>query len=198
MLCQTIALLAQLEYWYNMGLFATKFIQNSPCKKCVLWGTYSVVWSCFRSYNWFSIIAVIFCIKFEFEIIGIQQLMLQEYELLETLWCCPFSCKILALDSWYLPNEGKIWGIFFNSLRPIQNGRHFPNDIFKWIFFNENIWIFIKISMKFVPKGLINNIPALVQIMAWRRPGDKPLSEPMMISLLTHKCVTPPQWVNSK
>ena len=35
-----------------------------------------------------------------------------------------------------------------------------------------------KISMKFVPKGPINNIPALVQIMAWRRPGDKPLSEP--------------------
>ena len=41
----------------------------------------------------------------------------------------------------------------------------------------------------------INNIPALVQIMAWRRPGDKPLSEPMMVSLLTHICVTRPQWV---
>ena len=34
--------------------------------------------------------------------------------------------------------------------------------------------------MKFVPKGPINNIPALVQIMAWRRTGDKALSEPMM------------------
>ena len=32
--------------------------------------------------------------------------------------------------------------------------------------------------------------------MAWRRPGDKPLSEPMMASLLTHICVTRPQWVN--
>ena len=41
----------------------------------------------------------------------------------------------------------------------------------------------------------INNNPALVQIMAWRRPGDKPLSEPMMVSLLTHICVTRPQWV---
>ena len=40
-----------------------------------------------------------------------------------------------------------------------------------------------------------NNIPALVQIMAWRRPGDKPLSEPMMVNLLTHICVTRPQWV---
>ena len=43
---------------------------------------------------------------------------------------------------------------------------------------------------------LIYNIPALVQIMAWRRPGDKPLSEPMMVSLLMHICVTRPQWVN--
>ena len=48
-----------------------------------------------------------------------------------------------------------------------------------------------------VPKGPIDNIPALVQIMAWRRPGDKPLSEPMMARLLTHICVTRPQWVNS-
>ena len=50
--------------------------------------------------------------------------------------------------------------------------------------------------LKFVPKGPINNIPALVQIMAWRRPGDKPLSEPMMVRLPTHICVTRPQWVN--
>ena len=34
--------------------------------------------------------------------------------------------------------------------------------------------------MKFVPNGPISNIPVLVQIMAWRRPGDKPLSEPIM------------------
>ena len=45
----------------------------------------------------------------------------------------------------------------------------FPDDIFKCIFLNENVWISIKISLKFVPKGPINNIPALVQIMAWRR-----------------------------
>ena len=62
---------------------------------------------------------------------------------------------------------------------------------------NENIWISIKISLKFVPKCLINNIPALVQIMAWRGPGDKPLSEPLMVRLPTHICVTWPQWVNS-
>ena len=67
----------------------------------------------------------------------------------------------------------------------------FPNT-----FFNENVSISIKISLKFVPKGPINKVPALVQIMAWRRPGDKPLSEPMMIRLPTHICVTRPQLVN--
>ena len=85
-----------------------------------------------------------------------------------------------------------------NTLRPRQDGRRFPDDIFKWIFSNENVWIPIKISLKFVPKGPINNIPALVQIMAWRRPGDKPLSEPMVVSLPTHICVIRPQWVNIK
>ena len=35
----------------------------------------------------------------------------------------------------------------------------------------------------FVPKRPINNIPALGQIMAWRRPGDKPLSEPMIVDI---------------
>ena len=93
--------------------------------------------------------------------------------------------------------------IFFNenvsiSLRPRQNSPHFPDDIFKWIFFNENAWILIKISLKFVPKGQINNIHALVLIMAWRWPGDKPLSEPMMVSLLTFICVTRPQTVKYK
>ena len=85
-----------------------------------------------------------------------------------------------------------------NTLRPRQNGRHFPDDIFKCIFLNENVWISINISMKFVPRGPNNNFIALVQIMAWRRPGDKPLSELMMVSLLTHICVTRPQWVNRR
>ena len=83
----------------------------------------------------------------------------------------------------------------FNTLKPRQNGRRFADDTFKCIFVNENVWIPITIWLEFVPKGPINNIPALVQIMAWRRPGDKPLSEPMMISLPTHICVTRPQWV---
>ena len=85
------------------------------------------------------------------------------------------------------------WSTVFNTLRPRQNGRRFADDTFKRILLNENVRISIKISLKFVPKGPINNIPALVQIMAWRRSGDKPLSEPVIVSLLTHICVTRPQ-----
>ena len=43
-----------------------------------------------------------------------------------------------------------------------ENGRHFADDTCKCIFLNENVWTPIKISVKFVPKGPINNIPALV------------------------------------
>ena len=79
----------------------------------------------------------------------------------------------------------KIWWApwyqsFINTLKPRQNGRHFADDTFKCIFLNENEWTSLKISLTFVPNVRINNIPALVQIMAWRRPGDKPLSEPMI------------------
>ena len=48
------------------------------------------------------------------------------------------------------------------TLRPWKNGRNFADDIFKCIFLNENAWISFKISLKFVPKVRINNIPALV------------------------------------
>ena len=54
----------------------------------------------------------------------------------------------------------------FKSSPPGQNGPHFPDDIFKCIFMNEKFRILIQISLKFVPKGAINNIVALVQIMA--------------------------------
>ena len=44
-------------------------------------------------------------------------------------------------------------GLSYNTLRPGQNGRHFADDMFKCIFLNENLWIPIEISLKFVPKG---------------------------------------------
>ena len=80
-----------------------------------------------------------------------------------------------------------------NTLRPRQNGRR----CFQCIFLNQNVWSLLKISLKFVPRGPITNIPSLVQIMAWRRPGHKPLSKPMMVKCTTHICVTRPQWVKA-
>ena len=111
----------------------------------------------------------------------------------------PFFRRIQLTNSQHLVREwlsADQWVSKFNSLRPRQNGRLFADDTFKRIFLNENIRISTKNSLKFVPKGLINNIPALVLIMAWRRPGDKPLSEPMLVRPVTHICITRPQWVN--
>ena len=72
--------------------------------------------------------------------------------------------------------------VVVNTLSPKQNGRHFVDDTFKCIFLNKNVRILIKISLKFVPKGPINNIPALVKIMA-----DQVRSRP-------HISVARPQW----
>ena len=76
---------------------------------------------------------------------------------------------------------------------------HWGRD--KWMPFRRwhfgNVWILIKISLKFVPKGPINNIPAMVQIMAWHHPGDKPLSEPVMVSLPMPIWVAWPQRVKA-
>ena len=54
------------------------------------------------------------------------------------------------------------------------------DDISKCTFLNENDKILTQISLKLDPRSPIDNKPALVQVMAWRRTGDKPLPEPMM------------------
>ena len=64
---------------------------------------------------------------------------------------------------------------FVNTLRPRRNRRHFADDIFKCIFLNENEWISLRISLKFVSNVPINDITSSFQIMAWHWPGDKPL-----------------------
>ena len=117
------------------------------------------------------------------------------------LWLCLCNCCVVCDigDTFHSaiirPNYlwVKVW-CHFNTLRPRQDSHHFAEDIFKYIFFNENVFISIKISLK----DPINNIPALVQIMAWYQQGDKPLPEPMMIILLTHICASLPQWVEAE
>ena len=60
-----------------------------------------------------------------------------------------------------------------NTLSPLFSKR-------QCIVLNENVWILIKISLKFVSEGPINNISALIPIMVWHQSGDEPLSESMM------------------
>ena len=83
-----------------------------------------------------------------------------------------------------------------NTLRPRRNGQHFADDLckhnilqWKCLDFNYNV-------LNCVLKDKINNILALVQVMTWRRSGDEPLFELMMVSLLSLISVAQPQWIN--
>ena len=73
-----------------------------------------------------------------------------------------------------------LWKMDYIKEYPLgKNGRHFADGMFKRILLNANIWISNEISLNYVPWGMIDNMSVLVQIMAWRRPGDKPFSESM-------------------
>ena len=81
------------------------------------------------------------------------------------LWCKPW--KSMCFANFRVPIKCPFCANF-NTLRQRQNGCHLPDDIFKCIFLNENSWISIMISLKFVPKVPIKNILALVLKVAWR------------------------------
>ena len=59
---------------------------------------------------------------------------------------------------------------------------HPAGDIFKCIFLKKK---HMDIDYSF-PRVKLTDFAVLAQTMAWRRPGDEPLSEPMMAHLLTH------------
>ena len=88
--------------------------------------------------------------------------------LLDGWWFCT-SCTGINLHL----NQEK-----FNSSSPGKNPRHFSNDIFKCIFMNEKFCFLVPISLKFVANGPKS---ALVLAMAWRRKGDNPLSESILM-----------------
>ena len=79
-----------------------------------------------------------------------------------------------------------------------QNGRHLADNLFRRIFMNEKVGILIEISLNFVPKGPIDNKSVLVQVMAWRWIGDKPLSEPMLTQFTDAPGGTRGRWVKVK
>ena len=96
------------------------------------------------------------------------------------------------------PSSAKVSTVIEHRIRSVLThwGRDKMAAVSQTTLSNAFSWMkMLEFRLRF-PKGPINNIPALVQIMAWRRSGDKPLFEPMMVSLLTHICVTRPQRVN--
>ena len=119
-----------------------------------------------------------------------QYIFIQE-NAFENIVCEMASIVFLCMRLW----RRRLTGPVIKTLRPKKNGWHFSDDIF----LNENIQILIIIWLKFVHGVQINNTQALVQIIAWCRPGDKPLSESgVRVSLLTHIYMhhPRPQWVN--
>ena len=92
-------------------------------------------------------------------------------------------------------NTHKLNDIVYCHIEAETKLQPFHRRHFQCIFLNENVWISLSIWLKIIPKVRVKNIAALVQIMAWCRPGDKPLFEPMMVSLLTHICGIQPIWV---
>ena len=108
-------------------------------------------------------------------------------------WGIRASVATMPTNTWYAYKCFHLllgWHIKTENKWPPFSRRYFQKHFLEW-----KLWISIKIPLKFVPKGPLYNIPALVLITAWRRQGDKPLSEPIMIILLTRICVTRPQWV---
>ena len=70
--------------------------------------------------------------------------------------------RVIPEPGGYLNIKYKYRDPHVNTLRPRQMAAIFQTTFFKCIFLNENVLISIKISLKFVPKGQINNIPAFV------------------------------------
>ena len=112
-------------------------------------------------------------------------------------WLLTFPWKWTLQECNYLTSFGKSYLLYWekhsdfffiicqavSTLRPRQNDCHFADNVFKRIFLNENIWIVIKISPKFVRKGPINDTNHYLN-QWWS-------------SLLMHICVTRPQWVKN-
>ena len=95
------------------------------------------------------------------------------------------SLMLIFLASMDFAHAGMPHCIIYGTIYPLTHGPPFPRRHFQMLFLQwkcMNIdWILIEVSSW----GPINNIPALVQMMAWHRPDDKPLSEPILVSLLT-------------
>ena len=91
---------------------------------------------------------------------------------------CPFIIFVHYAEQ--LPVHLLCYFFFFYKIEANQNNCHFPDNISKVIFLTENCCSLIKKSLKFVHEGFIDNMSAMIQIMAWQRTDNKQSSEPMV------------------
>ena len=121
-------------------------------------------------------------------------------------WCINASPGLSELiefkvDLHLIFSLASTWHVFMlftlNSSPPGQDGRGFADDVFRCTFVNEKICILIEISLKFVPRGLIDNKAVLVQAMAWRQRATSHYLNRCWSSSLTHIYGTGGRWVNS-
>ena len=99
------------------------------------------------------------------------------------------SRDVLHLSCIKLPSRLRgsvqdIMDLLFDTFRPTQNGCYFGGSNFTLIFVNKNYWIFIPSSLKSVPYGEMKINQFLVQKMAWRQTGKKPLSPTVMLCFI--------------
>ena len=94
------------------------------------------IWKCHIEHGYYSVKALMYC------------------------WSHEMKCLIWIIEN--LSTQEHHWLQRVNTSRPRQNGCHFADNVFKCICMNENVWIAFKVSLRLVPKGPINNIPALV------------------------------------
>ena len=129
------------------------------------------------------------CKKGPFWVICLKHYGLWEMGLLDTQFVPPdrdtSTCCMSMIRYTKIRFETRLSDIkpLMNSSPPKQNGRHFGRRHFQMPVLYENDRIPIRISLKFAPWRPIDNKAALVQVMAWHRTGDKPLSEPMLTRL---------------
>ena len=118
---------------------------------------------------------------------------------IEAINCESACCRPYMVSLWLCTRTTMANDMWFHNSSPSEKSGHlFADNIFRCILTNDKLCILIKISLKFVPKGPIDNNQALVQIMAWRQIGDKPLSEPMLTRFTDTYMVPKGRWDNSQ
>ena len=121
-----------------------------------------------------------------------------------------FTCKVNTMvaaplvprsarspEAWHWARLPGIVQFRYQKDKHIETDTKWPPFCRRYFQAHIPVWTFLYFDCDFIEICPIDYNPALVQIIVWRLPGAKLLSEPMMVILLTHMCVTRPQWFNT-